>query len=257
MTQEEKDQLLSFIVASNEKVNELLKKISNQAIKERLTTSLITSAKSLLDTTSPNFDEIMRKLDDKVKAIESIQLEHFDDNSISLEVPRGLKPKESYTFTLAEVMNKQRADIDFFEFDPVIKENANNAINANVELIKLTSNTISGVAPIEEKLYIYKLTLKYVNINEGEKEKLIETDFKLWVGEKPNTDDSSNSPNMLLIIIVVIISIAIIAMIGLQIYLQCYKAKSFKLTEVVDATQYIDARRFEIKSEIETKPSEK
>ena len=133
---------------------------------------IINKMKSLvnlnLDTTNPNYDTVMHEINEKVKKIEEVQLEHFEDKSINLESPEGLKSKQQYSYTVEDIMVNKRADIDFFKF---ISIKRSDLLIANEEYIDVTPDLITGVAPIAEGVYTYNVTLKCTNFADGSKQR--------------------------------------------------------------------------------------
>ena len=252
LTEEERNELLSYIIAANDNANEFLKSIPQVEVRNKVIKTLKANTSSLLSS-SLTYEDTMKNLDEKIKAIEALQ-KNFNEYSVFLEAPKGLNPNEAFTFTLAEIMTPQRADADFFEIVFLNKnyensKNLNTIFQNNEEKITTTSNTISGVAPINKMMYTYSFKLKYTMYINSEKATEFNASFKLWVGEKPKNGDGESS-SFLLNIIIAIFIISVLSLVSIQIYLQCYKAKTFKLKEIIDATQYMDARKVDIKSDI-------
>ena len=234
-------------MATNEKIDNFLKRIQDRGTRDRIINKMKSLVNSNLETTNPNYDTVMQEINLKVKKIEEVQLEHFEDKSIILESPEGLKSKQQYSYTVEDIMVNKRADIDFFEF---ISIKRSDLLGVNDEYIDVTPDLITGVAPIAEGLYTYNVTLKYTNFAGDNKQKAIDTQFKLWVGEKPKESNMDAPIHTMLYVVIAILILIFVSMIFLQIYVQCYKAKTFKFQDIANASQYMDSGRDGIQYEL-------
>ena len=241
LSKEDKDLVLSYAVAANERINKFLNRIKDSAIRDRIINRMKTLANSSLESSSPNYDSIMESMNQKIKNIEEGQLVHFEDSSINLETPEGLKPKQQFTYTIEDIMTDKRADVDFFEFVTIKREDLLGG--EEEQYIDVTPDLITGVAPVKEGLYVYNVTLKYTNFTDGGKQKAIDTRFRLWVGVKPSKYTADDKMNTVLIIVIAILGTVFLSMLVIQIYNQWYKSKTFKFVEIENASQYIDSTR--------------
>ena len=224
-----------------------MKRIQDKGTRDRIINKMKSLVNLNLETTYPNYDTVMHEINEKIKKIEEVQLEHFEDKSINLESPEGLKSKQQYSYTVEDIMVNKRADIDFFKF---ISIKRNDLLIANEEYIDVTPDLITGVAPIAEGVYTYNVTLKYTNFADGSKQKAIDTQFRLWVGEKPKESNMDAPIHTMLYVVIAILILIFVSMIILQIYVQCYKAKTFKIQEIANASQYMDSGRKDVQYEL-------
>jgi len=133
----------------------------------------------------------MEELNQEVEDIEDLQLTQVYDNSIELESPYALRPKQAFTFTIEDIMINKRADIDFFEFKSVEAAfDEDYKVEENEDYIAVTADAISGVAPRQEGEYSFDAKLKYTSFRQGGESKIINTEFTLFVGEKYNQKQS-------------------------------------------------------------------
>lgn len=246
---EEKNQLLSFVLASNSNLDDLLKKVEDEAIRERMVKRMKGNIQQAMENNQQNYEEIMSTLDNNVSEIEEAQLVHVRDENVHLRSPYGLKPKQQFTFSVEDIMVDDRADIDFFEFvsmEPAFNEA--NYIEDGEGYVYVTSETVTGVAPHTEGEYDYKTSLKYTSFRTGGEAKIIDTTFNLRVGEKytPTTDATTN--NVLIYVIAGLLSLAV----GLAVC-QCYKkiraSKALNYKDMTETSFQAPPRKVEHASE--------
>lgn len=171
-----------------------------------------------LEAPAPNYESVMESMNVKLKNIEEQQLVHFEDSSIKLETPEGLKSKQQYTYSVEDLMVNKRADVDFFEFVSIKRTGLLN--NQEEEYIDVTPNLITGVAPVQEGLYMFDVTLKYTNFTNGGQQKAIDTQLKLWVGAKPDRYSTEEEMNTILKVVIVVLVVIFVLLLGIQIYNQ-------------------------------------
>ena len=208
-TEEEKEELVNYILASNEKVDDLLKRLTEKNTLKKV----IKKFQKKIDNKIKNnekidYNEIMEEINQDVDEIEEAQLTQVYDEDLRLESPYGLKPRQQFSFTLEDILVEKRADVDFFEFISV--ERLFEPLDENEGYLVVTDDTLTGVAPQEEHVYFYDVKLKYTSFRTGGESKIYNAEFTLYVGDKYNNDQLSFK-KALLVVIVVLASLSIIS----------------------------------------------
>jgi len=196
---DEKDALMSYILATNQKADNFFNEIPKDEIAERVVKRMKNEINKKMSTNETSYETMMKEVDLRVQQIKEAQLVHVTDNSIHLRSPYAVKPKEQFTFSVEDIMVEDRADIDFFEFKSMEADFKNTKDAAQKEnYVVVTENTVSGIAPENEGKYNYKTSLIYTSFRYSGESKVIDTNFTLLVGEKYNRS-ASGAINFLLL----------------------------------------------------------
>lgn len=184
----ENKEFINYILATNEKEDQLLRKIKDENTRERVIKSTQKKVQQNIETNKKvDYDDIMHDLDEHIDKIEEVQLTHVEDSSIVLASPYALRPNQQFSFSFEDILTTRRADVDFFEFVSVDRDFPESYQTENNEgYIAVTPDIISGIAPMNEGIFNYKTQIKYTSFRDGGEARIIETDFKLYVGEKYN-----------------------------------------------------------------------
>lgn len=243
-TEEEKQQVSTYLLATNERAEALLRRVQNQAITERIIKRMRDNVTQSLETSEQNYDEIMNELNDKVSKIEEAQLAHVTDDSIELRSPYGLKPRQQFTFSVEDLMVGERADIDFFEFQSMEPDFPRSILSEDNEgYVFVTPDSVTGVAPHFSGEFNYKTSLKYTSFRNGDDPKIIDTNFTLLVGEKYNKQPAKFN----YVLIYVILSLGLIAflLIMYQCVVKCKARKVINFEEMTDSSFQEPPRKVE------------
>lgn len=243
-TEEEKQQISTYLLATNERAEALLKRVQNQAITERVIKRMRDNVTQSLETSEQNYEEIMNELNDKVSKIEEAQLAHVSDDSIELRSPYGLKPRQQYTFSVEDLMVGERADIDFFEFQSMEPDFPTSILSEDNEgYVFVTPDSVTGVAPHFTGEFKYKTSLKYTSFRNGDDPKIIDTSFTLLVGEKYNKQPTKFN----YVLIYVILSLGLIAflLIMYQCVVKFRRRKVISFEEMTDSSFQQPPRKVE------------
>lgn len=224
---EEKKELLNYMLASNSKMDELLKRVNNTEIIERLVSRMQKKVDTQIESHEFNFDSVMQDLDEQVDLIEEAQLMHVVDSNLKLESPYALKVKQQFTFTIEDIMVDKRADIDFFEF-VTMETDFGSSYKAEEDegFVVVSDDSITGIAPKSEGKFNYKTQLKYTSFRFGGEAKIYDTNFTLFVGEK--YQKQLTKPNIWLVIFVVVLAALTISVLGYMIVQKLRPARVLK-----------------------------
>lgn len=204
-TEEQKEELVNYVLATNEKFDKLLKRVEDKQIVSRI----IKRFQKKIDERLKNhekidFDSMINGFNHDVEDIEEMQLANKYDASIFLETPYSLDPLQQFTFTVEDVMVERRADIDFFEFvkvdlkpglycedeDDYEDADDDDCYRPKEEEGKIvpSGETIYGVAPSREALYKYDVQLKHTSFRAGGESTIYNTTLLLRVGDEDEGD---------------------------------------------------------------------
>jgi len=227
-TNEEKDEIATYVLATNEKYNELLSKIEGDKafdkVNKRAKKEVI---ESLENDEIKNFDAVSQEITEKTERIEQTQLIHIEDKSLRLSSPWDLRPGHQYVYTVEDLMVDHRDDIDFFEFVSMTADfKSNQKVTEKEKYVYVIPESITGVAPLQEGSFNFKASLKYTSFRYGGEPKIFETTFTLNVGEKY----SQTHLNARWVMFYVIWSLGIFAMITVCVisYKKYKKSKQIK-----------------------------
>jgi hypothetical protein len=212
-TDEEKKQLLNYMLATSPKIDDLLKRTNNKEIIERIVNRMQKKVDKALESNHEfNFESIMEDLNEQVDQIEEAQLMHVVASDIKLESPYALKTKQQFTFTVEDILVEQRADVDFFEFVSMETDFGDSYKAEEDEgLVIVSSDSITGIAPKREGKFNYKTQLKYTSFRYGGEAKIYDTQFTLLVGDKYQKQ-STKVNTWLIISVVGLITAAFVAL---------------------------------------------
>ena len=177
MSKEEKDIILSYVVGSNQHFNMLINKIKDNAIKERFTNRLKSLANTLFETSSPNYESIMKPINMNIISFESFDLILNDDITIWFKNSKELNPNDQFNYTVEDIIVNKRIDIDFFEFVSISYLH-----RPGIKLepyVNVFPDFITGVASSYNGHTAYNVTLKYTNFTDGGKHREIHSVFML------------------------------------------------------------------------------
>jgi hypothetical protein len=221
---DDKDDIATYLLASNQKVNALLSKINDKNIFSRVMKRLKKKALESAEQENKNFEEVMFDMNSHVDKIETSQLIHIEDKSFTLRSPGALKPREQFTYSVEDVMSPKREDIDFFEFVSIQANfDPSQEIPEQEQYVYVTPESITGIAPHKEGKYNYLVSLKYTSFRYGGESKIYDTSMTLSVGEKYF---KSRSPFTSYFLFYLILSLGILALI--LICVQCVKQHRVK-----------------------------
>lgn len=199
-TQQEKEQLVNYVIATNEKFDKLLQRVEDKEVVKRLIERFQKKVdQKMQQEEKVEYNEVMQMLDEEVEDIEDQQLAHVYDAQIMLEVPYALKPRQQFTFTLEDLMTEKRADIDFFEivklelrpgtycededdFEDMDDEDCYVPSKDEGRIVS-SENTVYGVAPTRESEFIYDVQLKYTSFKDGGDSVIYDSVLIILVGD--------------------------------------------------------------------------
>lgn len=217
---EEKDALMSYILATNKKADELFNEIPKDEIAERLVKRIKNEINKKMESPETNYETMMQEVDLRVQEIRESQLVHVNDTSIVLRSPYAVKPREQFTFSVEDIMVSDRADIDFFEFKSMEADFPDKYKNSETEdYVVVTADTVTGIAPNKEGKYNYKTQLVYTSFRFAGESKIIDTNFTLLVGEKYNKPVGGPISFLLLSVIIGLGTITL-TVVAYQIYIR-------------------------------------
>lgn len=236
---DEKMDLIDFVLATNEKLDNLLSQITDPASRERLIKRLRSEIGSELKDNNRDYDDIMNTVDEKVVSIEEEQLARIQDASITLKTPYTLLPKQQYTFSLEDLMVNQRSDIDFFEFMSVESNFQNIKENSAQEesYIYVTPTTIRGIAPNAEMTYVFNVELKYTSYRDTSgKPYIVETTLTMEVSQNTfaNMLTPKNDVQRYLLMLCCILGLTSAILIMYQCYSKYKESKIIRYEDVDD-----------------------
>lgn len=188
---EVKHELSVYILASNEKINGLLKKIGSQEIIVKVIKRLQSKILKSLDNPEFDYENMMIELNQEVDKIEAAQFADIGDGSIVLRESSALMSGQNFNFTLEEIMTDQRANIDFFEFqamDPVFASSID-AEQSQANIL-VTPDIIYGVAPSVSGEFTYKVLLKWIPFKYQKDPQTLDSNITLVVVGDPNDSDA-------------------------------------------------------------------
>ena len=226
MTLQEKKDLDDLMLATNQNLNTLLKNVQDEKIKDRIVKRMRQETSELMKNNNRNYDDITKKISEKVDEINNDQYKHIKDNSIKLSTPYPLFPKQPYTFSVQDVMDEQRSDIDFFEFQTVSLPSGVELYDENGQqegFVAVTPETISGVAFGAEGTYTFDVGLKYTSLLQDNTSKIYDTKMTMEVSKTAGLKSSSGSSSMErnLLIACAILGILSLTLIIYQVYSRC------------------------------------
>ncbi|CAI2387305.1 unnamed protein product [Moneuplotes crassus] len=229
-TDEQKEELINYVIATNEKFDKLLKRIEDKKIVERIIKRFQKKINERLKNNEDvDYDNMMNELDHEIEDVEEMQLASKYDSSIALETPYPLDPLQQFTFTVEDVMVERRADVDFFEFVKVdLKQGLycededdyedgddDDCYRPKGEEGKIvpSGDTIYGVAPSRESLFEYDVQLKYTSFRAGGESTIYNTTLFLRVG-----DEDDDSPKTVIFFIIIGLSLTTVLILAAFCY---------------------------------------
>lgn len=117
---EDYEELVNYLLASNERIDTLLQKIEDQEKLEIAVDSLKTELDEILDNTS-DYGAIQDNLNGLLDDIEEGQREKGlrGESPFVLRGPKMLEPRQEYSYQVVDLLSHGQSDWFFFEFSSV------------------------------------------------------------------------------------------------------------------------------------------
>ena len=221
ISSKEKQELDDFVLAANEKLNNLLAGVKSEKTKNRIVKNMRKDVSKLMESNNRNYDHIAQQIDTKVDQIQEAQLKHVKDTDLKLRIPYPLIPKQPFKFSLEDVMVHHKSDIEFYEFKSVEYKSDKKIIGKNGQeegYISVTPETIEGIAFSKEGKYEFAASLKYTYMDDEKQPTIIDTILIMKVSSSGGSTKSNRVEKHLL----VVCSVLAILSVTLILY-QCHK----------------------------------